>query len=131
MWLLGANFEGPEPLKMGGERSQGRRYLGHSGGCTSTPCPWILVLGGKPLFQVPERLGQDAADVRGHAGTPGLAVTAGKAAGEATIFFTFHKLETWQGAQPTDSSESAEVWGLQAAGEREAGEDSPPGGGPK
>lgn len=39
-------------------------------------------------------------------------------AGEAVIFCTFLKLETWQGAQPTDSSESAEERGFKVAGER-------------
>ena len=39
-------------------------------------------------------------------------------AGEAVIFCTFLELETWQGAQPTDSSETAEERGFKVAGER-------------
>lgn len=38
-------------------------------------------------------------------------------AGEALIC-TFHKLEAWQGAQPTGSLASAEERGFKVAGER-------------
>lgn len=38
-----------------------------------------------------------------------------KMAGEVLISYTFHKLETWRGAQQTDSSEPTETQGFKVA----------------